>query len=285
MNTNLLRFVIAGLLSFPALLAMADDQPAQAAPPPAAAANDESSLRQQLSDANDKLATALRSYSLVDAENAQLKTQATASGAEIEKLRKQITDLEARVAAPAPVAAPTSDAAQQLAEANDKLATALRSYTLLQAENDELKAAAAKNAAEAQAAASKVSAEASAQLVSLSDQLRQVQSTAAALATENAQLRVRLGLSGPPSGSALSAPVRPGTAAATAATTPPPAPTPVVAPAPETKTYVVAEGDSLAKIALKLYADAGRWPEIYEANRDQLKNANVLPVGVKLRIP
>lgn len=49
--------------------------------------------------------------------------------------------------------------------------------------------------------------------------------------------------------------------------------------------YVVEAGDSLSKIAKDLYGDAGRWPEIYEANKDQIADPNVIRVGQKLKIP
>ncbi len=280
MNTNILRFLLAGLLSLPALIAMADDQPANAAPAPDAA-----TLRQQLDEANDKLATALRSYSALEAENTQLKAQQTAANAETEKLRHDKADLEARLAAPAPSG--STDLSAQLAEANDKLSTALRSYTLLQAENDQLKANAAKSTADVQTAAGKAAADATAQIAALTDQLRQYQAQAAALAAENSELKTKLAIMGPPPGSTLAAPSRPGTAAAVAAATPttpePIASAPAAVPVP--RQHVVVEGDSLTKIARKYYGDANRWDEILAANRDVIKNENVLPVGVTLRIP
>ena len=51
------------------------------------------------------------------------------------------------------------------------------------------------------------------------------------------------------------------------------------------QTYVVEAGDSLSKIAKDLYGDASRWPEIFEANKDQIADPNVIRVGQKLRIP
>jgi nucleoid-associated protein YgaU len=52
-----------------------------------------------------------------------------------------------------------------------------------------------------------------------------------------------------------------------------------------TRVYVVQAGDSLSKIAKNLYGDAGRWPEIFEANKDQISDPNVIRVGQELRIP
>jgi nucleoid-associated protein YgaU len=36
--------------------------------------------------------------------------------------------------------------------------------------------------------------------------------------------------------------------------------------------YTVVAGDSLSKIAKKLYGDAGKWKQIFEANKDTIKN-------------
>ncbi len=49
--------------------------------------------------------------------------------------------------------------------------------------------------------------------------------------------------------------------------------------------YTVKAGDSLSLIAKELWGDARRWPEIFEANRDQIQNPNLIKVGQKLRIP
>ena len=64
------------------------------------------------------------------------------------------------------------------------------------------------------------------------------------------------------------------------------APAPKDAPAAaEPRTYVVAGGDSLSKIAKKFYGDANAWRRIYEANKDVVKNPDVIQPGWKLRIP
>jgi nucleoid-associated protein YgaU len=49
--------------------------------------------------------------------------------------------------------------------------------------------------------------------------------------------------------------------------------------------YTVVGGDSLSKIAKKVYADASKYPAIFEANRDQLSDPDKIQVGQKLRIP
>lgn len=49
--------------------------------------------------------------------------------------------------------------------------------------------------------------------------------------------------------------------------------------------YEVVSGDSLSKIAKQFYGDAAKYPKIFEANRDQLKDPNVIKPGQKLKIP
>ncbi len=50
-------------------------------------------------------------------------------------------------------------------------------------------------------------------------------------------------------------------------------------------TYTVKPGDSLSLIAKNLWGDAIRWKEIFEANRDQIKDPNLIRVGQVLKIP
>ena len=54
--------------------------------------------------------------------------------------------------------------------------------------------------------------------------------------------------------------------------------------APET-TYTVAAGDTLSKIAKQFYGDANKYMKIFEANKDQLKNPDLIKPGQTLRIP
>ncbi len=49
--------------------------------------------------------------------------------------------------------------------------------------------------------------------------------------------------------------------------------------------YVVKPGDTLSGIAKAVYGKAGRWHEIYEANKDIIKSPNLIRPGWKLRIP
>ena len=52
-----------------------------------------------------------------------------------------------------------------------------------------------------------------------------------------------------------------------------------------TKIYEVKPGDSLSKIAKQEYGDANKWPQIFEANKDILKDPNKIYPGQKLKIP
>lgn len=64
---------------------------------------------------------------------------------------------------------------------------------------------------------------------------------------------------------------------------------PSLAPAapapPQQKTYTVAAGDSLSKIAKQFYGNASQYNKIFEANRNVLSDPNVVKVGQTLVIP
>jgi nucleoid-associated protein YgaU len=66
--------------------------------------------------------------------------------------------------------------------------------------------------------------------------------------------------------------------------TAPAAPEPEVTNGPG-KTYVVVSGDSLSKIAKREYGDANKWPRIYEANKDLIKDPNLIYPGQELKVP
>ena len=51
------------------------------------------------------------------------------------------------------------------------------------------------------------------------------------------------------------------------------------------RTYVVASGDSLSKIAKKFYGNANAWKRIFEANQGVIKNPDLIQPGWKLTIP
>jgi nucleoid-associated protein YgaU len=53
----------------------------------------------------------------------------------------------------------------------------------------------------------------------------------------------------------------------------------------ESRTYVVAKGDSLSKIAQHFYGDANQWRRIFEANREHIKDPDLIHPGQSLRIP
>ncbi|MBS5301756.1 MAG: bifunctional metallophosphatase/5'-nucleotidase [Clostridiaceae bacterium] len=52
-----------------------------------------------------------------------------------------------------------------------------------------------------------------------------------------------------------------------------------------TSSYTVKTGDSLSRIAKSQLGSASRWKEIYDANRDKIRNKNLLYAGMKLTIP
>jgi nucleoid-associated protein YgaU len=52
-----------------------------------------------------------------------------------------------------------------------------------------------------------------------------------------------------------------------------------------TQWHVVKSGDTLSKLARQYYGDANLYMQIFEANKDQLKDPNLIQVGQKLRIP
>jgi nucleoid-associated protein YgaU len=51
------------------------------------------------------------------------------------------------------------------------------------------------------------------------------------------------------------------------------------------KTYVVVKGDSLSKIAKREYGDASKWRAIHEANKDLIKDPDLIYPGQELKIP
>ena len=60
------------------------------------------------------------------------------------------------------------------------------------------------------------------------------------------------------------------------------------APAPAAaagRTYTVVKGDSLSKIAKQFYGSAGQWKKIYEANKDLIKNPDLIYPGQTIQIP
>ena len=50
-------------------------------------------------------------------------------------------------------------------------------------------------------------------------------------------------------------------------------------------TYTVKSGDSLSKIAKNFYGDAMQYNKIFEANKDQISNPDLIQPGWVLKIP
>ncbi len=232
-----------------------------------------------------------------------LRTQVDALAREREALKQQLGEGSAR-----PPAA-------ELANIEAKLSDALRDATLLRDENEGLKS---------QLSRLKQGAAGSAGAASLQDQLKDVQSQAAALAQENSALKARLAAPAAPTGpypAPVSAPrilltsngpvvsngvPPPGATGGAAAGAAPAAKISGVNAtlvtnvsgssaavrintAPEITTggrvHVVAGGDTLAKISIQYYGSPNRWGDILAANRDVLGETNNLVVGRTLRIP
>ncbi len=51
------------------------------------------------------------------------------------------------------------------------------------------------------------------------------------------------------------------------------------------ETYTVKAGDSLSRIAKNKYGKASLWKAIYEANKDRIKNPDLIQVGWELKLP
>ncbi len=244
------------------LAAERDALKAQTAPAAAPAAAGTDDLKQKLDLSDEKLAAALRAY--------------TVQLAELDRLQKSLVSVDAERAA----AAARADAlASQLADAGKS--TGERDVRVAQLEQD-------------LAAVRSTSAATDGTLATLREQLRQTQDMAAAVGAENQSFRTRLALAGAPPAVAFVAPERPAPAvpAEPAPLALPPAETPAATPAEtpappaaEARIHVVAAGDSLTKIARRYYGSANRWNDILAANKGAIKNPNLLIPGTKLTIP
>jgi len=125
----------------------------------------------------------------------------------------------AAVAPAAPPPAAPAGGAQD--DTQDRLATALRSFSIVQEENNQLKDAAAKDASDKSNLASqldsarrnidilKAQAAVATQVANLQLQVRQLQEQIASLVAENADLKFRLAAAGPRPSSGTSVPTRP----------------------------------------------------------------------------
>ena len=215
-------------------------------------------------------------------------------------LRSELTGLRARAAEPPPYETLVGAVGDyEPAELTSRLNTALRSYQLLQDENDRLKVLAEKLTAEQALLATRIAgadarvAELSEQLTAsaatarlvetLRTQLRQTQDQLSAVILDYTQLRDRVALVAPPgtgSVQSLRTPAANITVPAAAASL-----VPVDLKTPERTLHTVAEGETLSGIARRYYRNSQRWPEIFEANRNLLTDERSLRIGMELRIP
>jgi len=62
-------------------------------------------------------------------------------------------------------------------------------------------------------------------------------------------------------------------------------PGPLAMPPVPRRSYLVAKGDTLWKIAKREYGDPTRWHEIFSANRRLLKPLDLIHPGMTLRLP
>lgn len=60
---------------------------------------------------------------------------------------------------------------------------------------------------------------------------------------------------------------------------------PQAEPEPEFTFYTIVSGDSLSKIAKKYYGNANLWPTLFEANREVIKNPDLIYPGQQIRVP
>ena len=199
-------------------------------------------------------------------ELATMRDRATATR-ELETRVKQLESEKAALATAASAAGANADefarASKALADTEGKLATALRSYTLLTTERDELRGQIADLAAKLSAA--------------------EARAAAAAVVATPPPTPVAVAVT-PPAPVMLSAArataVTPSAPAADTAPSRPTAPT-----TPGARTHVIAVGDTLSGLSRRYYGTPNRWPEILAANRDLLPDERSLVAGKILRIP
>lgn len=297
------RLLRIGLTPIALVLAAALRADDQAAP---AQADDVATLRADNKQLSDELASAWKEADRLKADLAAAQSAAAKSADEAADLRRQLDAAKAQAPAPTPAApaettvpasAPDSDSAKQIADLQDKLAVSLRSFSVLQDENNQLKAAAEKSSADTaslsqqlDAARSSINslqaqAAATSQIEPLRAALRQAEDESNRLALEAEQYRTRLAVQSNSPTSSRPVPTRPGQAPALSAS---PAAATAAAAAGATgapRTYVVAEGDTLTKIARKFYGNSNRWQDILKANKGVIKDEKSLVVGSSITIP
>ena len=79
--------------------------------------------------------------------------------------------------------------------------------------------------------------------------------------------------------------VQDGGSSTATATAPSPTTTDPIAGSAAGRNYTVVKGDSLSKIAKDQYGDANKWRKIYEANKDLIKDPDLIYPGQSFRIP
>jgi chromosome segregation ATPase len=247
-------------------------------------------------------------------ENADLQSERSSLASRLAQAAAATTTAAVSTAATAATGS-TDDAVRlkaELARAEEKVEMTVRSFALVQQENEKLKTQIAQADGErttaiaqaqesgrraAEADVTRLNAEladtrdiatrAATETTSLREQLRQTQNTNASLTVDNARLRTALAQPGGtmPTGAGIS-PTRP---AAPAALTVAPVTAPAVSaappPAPAPRTHRVVAGDTLTRLSRRYYGTWTRWQEIYDANRDKLRNPDILPLDVELKIP
>ena len=248
-------------------LAAEQAKPAPAAVVAATPAVDVAGLQQRLAETEEKLAISLRGYATLaderDALAANARKNSAAITGERDALSAQVAALTSEVAQLKSGATAQTEALNQAA----KLATDKNSLEGRLAELEARMAAAQAEAAhtgESLAALQRSSAQNTTELAASRTLVRQLQGSNSVLASENYQLKTMLARS---TGAAAPTPV-----------------SPMVSP-PAARMHTVASGDSLSRISQRYYGTAGRWQEIYAANRDRISDTGVLRVGTELRIP
>lgn len=58
-----------------------------------------------------------------------------------------------------------------------------------------------------------------------------------------------------------------------------------VQPSTPSRDYTIRSGDSLSKIAKEFYGNAADWQKIYQANKDTIKDPDLIYPGQKIKIP
>lgn len=284
---------LAGLTKVGALLERADDADADA-------------VRTFVVGLASAVASAVKEDRARDADAISAKERAMIESVQV-ALKATSADFERRAAAVAAAAdaaeaadrrkAEVEAAARQRAEAARQAQAQSSAAAAAQAareaeERKAAEAAAARTAAESRARAQREAREhaealqqaeaeardrAEAARKAARERYNAAQAEKAAQAAE-AAVRDRAGKPAPAAAAAVTAAVESAAPAPVAQTAP-------AATEPAVTTYKVKSGDTLSHIALQFYGSAVRWREIYEANKDVIKNPGMIYPGQELTIP